>query len=600
MSPARPGSCRPEQRRQSPPGWTLPETRGGRSRWPWQRPCTWRCRPPRRDDADSFSSSPGPVAGPSFFHRARQSRTRNDERSYNLTYYSQEIGVSIFGVMVNRRGAGPPCSGRSDAPAPRLTPPRPGTHNRPQMKINLRYSAFLLVSLLALGGCSKEPAPAAACVPWRTLRQPRDQVPAGRDALPARDRCPDLRLERQDGGRQGLGGPAPIRRQRARCCDSRASEPRWRPSESDWAGIKQRSVKQDAQVGDRRRRPRTREPPRQRASASGPPPTRWATRSSIARFPLPFIAAVQDPSRIRWRYGSIDSESAPPIVLEDLPVCGNCHSFSGDGSVLGPRRGLRQRQGRLRGPAGVAADGAERREDHHLERLSGRGDGEATFGLLSQVSPDGRYVISTVKDRAVFVATPDIWYSQLFFPIKGILVVYDTADGHLQAVAGRRRSASTCRATRPGAATASRSSSPGPRRTRGTSLANAKGVLLDEKDVPEFVKDKAAVQVRPVPGAVQRRARRQAGADQGRLAQRQEQLLRQVLAGRQVDRFLQGRELHAADAGQRALHHSGRGRRGPAPARKHAAHELLAQLVVERPLARLFVEGQHRLHASSS
>ena len=44
---------------------------------------------------------------------------------------------------------------------------------------------------------------------------------------------------------------------------------------------------------------------------------------------------MQDPSRIRWRFGSIDSQTAPPIVLENLPVCGNCHSFSGDGSVLG-------------------------------------------------------------------------------------------------------------------------------------------------------------------------------------------------------------------------------------------------------------------------
>ncbi len=54
-----------------------------------------------------------------------------------------------------------------------------------------------------------------------------------------------------------------------------------------------------------------------------------------------------------------------------------------------------------------------------------REDGEPTFGLLSQVSPDGRYVVSTVKDRSVFVATDDLAFSQLFFPFKGILVVYD-------------------------------------------------------------------------------------------------------------------------------------------------------------------------------
>ena len=44
---------------------------------------------------------------------------------------------------------------------------------------------------------------------------------------------------------------------------------------------------------------------------------------------------------------------------------------------------------------------------------------------LSQISPDGKFVLSTVKDRSVFVAVDNLDYSQLFFPIKGILAVYD-------------------------------------------------------------------------------------------------------------------------------------------------------------------------------
>jgi len=52
-------------------------------------------------------------------------------------------------------------------------------------------------------------------------------------------------------------------------------------------------------------------------------------------------------------------------------------------------------------------------------------DGEQTFGLLSQISPDGRYVVSTVKDKSVFVPRPDLAFSQLFFPLKGILCIYD-------------------------------------------------------------------------------------------------------------------------------------------------------------------------------
>jgi Flp pilus assembly protein TadD len=118
-----------------------------------------------------------------------------------------------------------------------------------------------------------------------------------------------------------------------------------------------------------------------------------------------------------------------------------------------------------------------------------KNDGETTFGLLSQVSPDGRYVISTVKDRAVFVATPDIWYSQLFFPIKGILVVYDTETGTFKPLPG---------ADDPEYVQSNPTWSPDGKsivfaRTkayRKDSIANATSVLLNERDVPEFVNDK--------------------------------------------------------------------------------------------------------------
>jgi len=118
-----------------------------------------------------------------------------------------------------------------------------------------------------------------------------------------------------------------------------------------------------------------------------------------------------------------------------------------------------------------------------------KGDGEATFGLLSQVSPDGRYVISTVKDRAVFVATPDIWYSQLFFPIKGILVVYDTQTGTYKPLPGAddpEYVQSNPTWSRDGKSVVFARAKAYPRDV----LANAKNLLLDEKDVPEFVKDR--------------------------------------------------------------------------------------------------------------
>ena len=266
-----------------------------------------------------------------------------------------------------------------------------------------------------------------------------------------------------------------------------AAESSWRPSEEDWAEIKRRSTAHDAEVaiiglgaeGD--------------AASSASVRIRTSTDpvgDSIfyREVPLPFITAVQDPSRIRWRYGSVDSVEQPPVVLENLPVCGNCHSFSGDGKVLGLDVDYGNDKG---GYAILPVSPQMELNDEKIITWSDykKDDGEPTFGLLSQVSPDGRYVISTVKDRAVFVATPGIEFSQLFFPIKGILVVYDTVTGDYTALPG---------ADDPAYVQSNPSWSPDGKsivfaRTKvyqKDSIADVSSILLNENDVPEFIEDK--------------------------------------------------------------------------------------------------------------
>ncbi len=151
---------------------------------------------------------------------------------------------------------------------------------------------------------------------------------------------------------------------------------------------------------------------------------------------LPFREAVKDPAKfIRWRFGSVDSAEQPPIVLEQLPACGNCHSFSADGSVMG-----------------MDVDYANDKGSYAIARVQERmvldnnsiiswadfqaEDHRKTFGLLSQVSPDGRYVVSTVKDLSVFRPVDNLTFSQLFFPVRGILCVYDRQTGHFQELPG--------------------------------------------------------------------------------------------------------------------------------------------------------------------
>jgi len=150
---------------------------------------------------------------------------------------------------------------------------------------------------------------------------------------------------------------------------------------------------------------------------------------------LPFRDAVRDPSRIRWRFGNVAEREQPPIVLEKLPVCANCHSFSADGKVLGMDVDYGNDKGSY-AIVDVAREMLLDKEHVITWRDYRREDGQRTFGLLSQVSPDGRYVASTVKDRSVFVATEDLTFSQLFFPIKGILAIYDRPSKEFHALPG--------------------------------------------------------------------------------------------------------------------------------------------------------------------
>ncbi len=265
------------------------------------------------------------------------------------------------------------------------------------------------------------------------------------------------------------------------------TEPRWRPSEQDWEEIKRRSTDRDAElavvgVGED-------------AAALSAASVRIRTSTDpvgdsifYREVPLPFIDAVQDPSRIRWRFGAIDAQTRPPVVLENLPVCGNCHSFARDGGVLG----LDVDYGNDKGGYAILPVAPQMvMSDERIITWSDykRDDGELTFGLLSQVSPDGRYVISTVKDRAVFVATPGIEFSQLFFPIKGILVVYDTETGTYAPLPG---------ADDPEYVQSNPTWSPDGKTIvfarakayQKDRIANAREILLDEKDVPEFIEDK--------------------------------------------------------------------------------------------------------------
>ena len=211
----------------------------------------------------------------------------------------------------------------------------------------------------------------------------------------------------------------------------------WTPPDEHWRDIKRRSLEKPAELTV------------QGFSQTEPQRILSEARISIStstdevgaplffrEVNLPFLTAVKDPAAfIRWRFGAISSSKPPPIVLEKLPVCGNCHSFSADGSVFAMEVDSGNDKGAyviapveeeiVLDPSKIITWSDYRREDN-----------EKTFGLLCQVSPNGRFIAGTVKDRALAVYRPDLAFSQLFFPVKGMLAIYDRQTQTFSALPG--------------------------------------------------------------------------------------------------------------------------------------------------------------------
>jgi tetratricopeptide (TPR) repeat protein len=212
--------------------------------------------------------------------------------------------------------------------------------------------------------------------------------------------------------------------------------PSWRPSKDQWDSIKKRSLEHDAQVAIHGVTGETRDKVLSRGKVSLRTSKDPVGSPIFYRdVPLPFKEALEHLDAIRWRLGSVSSAEPPPTLLDKMPVCGNCHSFSADGSILAMDVDYGADKGayiitEVKPETVFESDKVITWSDFRPE------DGQLTFGLLSQISPDGRHVISTVKDRSVFVPLPELYYSQFFFPVQGILAVYDRSTKKFSALPG--------------------------------------------------------------------------------------------------------------------------------------------------------------------
>ena len=151
---------------------------------------------------------------------------------------------------------------------------------------------------------------------------------------------------------------------------------------------------------------------------------------------------------VAWRVRNV-GEARSRVVMENLPVCANCHSFSADGKTMGmDLDGLQGNRG-MYILAPVAPQMAVRKPDViQWSSPEGKLKGSVRIGFMSQVSPDGRYVVTTVNPAAMPAASAvppsnyyvanfkDYRFLQVFYPTRGILTWYSRQTGVLRPLAG--------------------------------------------------------------------------------------------------------------------------------------------------------------------
>jgi tetratricopeptide (TPR) repeat protein len=216
----------------------------------------------------------------------------------------------------------------------------------------------------------------------------------------------------------------------------------WKPDEQTWETIKSHSVKSPARVVFTG------------LNQEGHPVGQGQVTLSTSKDPVgapifyrdvpmsPFAGAkhiVQplSPSMfylINWRLRDIGKPESR-IVMHDLPTCANCHSFSRDGKTMGIDVDGPSNDKGIYAVLPVQKQMAIRNED----TISWNADlspVKSRTGFMSQVSPDGQYVLTTVSDSEhpndynYFVANyMDYRFLQTFYPTRGILAWYDRSTG---------------------------------------------------------------------------------------------------------------------------------------------------------------------------
>ena len=142
---------------------------------------------------------------------------------------------------------------------------------------------------------------------------------------------------------------------------------------------------------------------------------------------------------IGWRLRDV-AQPRSRLLLEDLATCANCHSFSHDGKTLGMDLDGPQNDKGAYAIAPIAPQMSIRDEDVMTwTSYPDKPPGHKTIGFMSQISPDGRYVVTTLNEAMYVVNFTDYRFLQVFYPTRGNPRLVQPGDAPNQGPAGGRR-----------------------------------------------------------------------------------------------------------------------------------------------------------------
>ena len=232
----------------------------------------------------------------------------------------------------------------------------------------------------------------------------------------------------------------------------------WRPDAKTWAAIKRHSVKGTAIVTITGCR----------SEGAGDPVSRGQVKIHTSEDPVgapifyrdvPLIPTPADQGergvikplpdsvlpKIKWRLRYINS-TENKVIMEGLPTCANCHSIARDGKTLGIDVDGPQNDKGLYGLIPIHKQSSI--SNDYIIHWSAFSDklAQKRFGFMSQVSPDGTYVITSIDvpgghgirvvDRLYNGFYNDYGFGQVFYPTRGVLAWYSKETGKLQTLPG--------------------------------------------------------------------------------------------------------------------------------------------------------------------